>query len=169
MSKEFFYPVRKANNPYEVELVPISEEVYNAIYPHIWKTRKRMQRSGRCTCPKSMLWMCDADCELCPYHAAGNMVSFDAPLEDSEDLTLGDTISSDEPTPESLLVDKAVLDALYDELDRLDPDGRRICELIMQGKTEREIAAEMGRLRSTINYQKTKVLSILREALKDFI
>ena len=97
------------------------------------------------------------------------MVSFDAPLEDSEDLTLGDTISSDEPTPESLLVDKAVLDALYDELDRLDPDGRRICELIMQGKTEREIAAEMGRLRSTINYQKTKVLSILREALKDVI
>lgn len=37
MSKKFYYPVRKANTPYEVELVPISEEVYNAIYPHIWK------------------------------------------------------------------------------------------------------------------------------------
>ena len=60
-------------------------------------------------------------------------------------------------------------DALYDELDRLDPDGRRICELIMQGKTEREIAADMGRSQSTLSYQKRKVLSLMREALKDFI
>ena len=66
-------------------------------------------------------------------------------------------------------MDKELLDALYDELTRLDPDGRRICELIMQGKTEREIASEMGRLRSTVNYQKNKVLSTLREALKDYI
>ena len=40
---------------------------------------------------------------------------------------------------------------------------------IMQGKTEREIAADMGKRQSTINYQKNKVFSILREALKDFI
>lgn len=66
-------------------------------------------------------------------------------------------------------MDKELLDALYDELNRLDPGGRRICELIMAGKTEREIAADMGKSQSTINYQKNKVLSILREALKDFI
>lgn len=36
-------------------------------------------------------------------------------------------------------------------------------------KTEREIAADMGKRQSTINYQKNKVFSILREALKDFI
>ena len=30
-------------------------------------------------------------------------------------------------------MDKVLLDALYDELNRLDPDGRGICELIMQG------------------------------------
>lgn len=169
MSKKFFYPVRKANNPYEVELVPISEEVYNAIYPHIWKTRKRLQRSGRCTCPKSMLWMCDADCELCPYRTAGNMVSFDAPLEDAEDLTLGDTISSDEPTPESILMDKAVLDVLYEELDRLDPDGRRICELIMQGKTEREAASLMGISKTAYRYQWLKLKDYLAKRLQGYI
>lgn len=167
MSKEFFYPVRKANNPYEVELVPISEEVYNAIYPHIWKTRKRMQRSGLCTCPKSMLWMCEADCELCPYRAAGNTVSFDAPLEDTEDLTLGDTISSDEPTPESILMDKAVLDALYDELDRLDSEGRRICELLMH-HSEREAAEIMGMARSTFKRHWTKIQAELQKKLKDY-
>ena len=66
-------------------------------------------------------------------------------------------------------MDKELLDALYDELNHLDPNGRRICELIMQGKTEHEIAAIIGKRQSTINYQKKKVLSILREALKDFI
>ena len=88
---------------------------------------------------------------------------------EEDELTLGDTLADDAPFAESILMDKELLDALYAELNRLDPDGRRICELIMQGKTEREIAADMGKRQSTINYQKNKVFSILREALKDFI
>ena len=88
---------------------------------------------------------------------------------EEDELTLGDTLADDASSAESILMDKELLDALYDELNRLDPDGRRICELIMQGKTEREIAADMGKRQSTINYQKNKVFSILREALKDFI
>lgn len=64
-------------------------------------------------------------------------------------------------------MDKALLKALYEELDRLDPNGKRICELIMSGKTEREIAAEMGTRQSTINYQKNKAFAILREALEN--
>ena len=88
---------------------------------------------------------------------------------EEDELTLGDTLVDDASSAESILMDKELLDALYDELNRLDPDGRRICELIMQGKTEREIAADMGKRQSTINYQKNKVFSILREALKDFI
>ena len=84
-------------------------------------------------------------------------------------LPLATRWPTDAPSAESILMDKELLDTLYDELNRLDPDGRRICELIMQGKTEREIAADMGKRQSTINYQKNKVFSILREALKDFI
>ena len=49
----------------------------------------------------------------------------------------------------------------------MDPDGKRICQLIMAGMSEREIAAAMGRRQSTVNYQKRKVLAALREALKD--
>jgi len=169
MSKEFFYPMRDANDPCHVEKVPIPEEVYKAIYPDIWKTLQRMQRSGQCTCPKSQLWKCDADCAVCQFKASGRFVSLSTSLDDAEGLTIEDTIASDEPSPEAISMDKVLLDALYDELNRLDPDGRRICELIMQGQTEREIAADMGKRQSTINYQKNKVFSILREALKDFI
>ena len=169
MSKEFFYPVRDPNNPYQVEKVQIPEEVYKAIYPDIWKALQRMQRSGQCNCPKSLLWKCDADCAICPYRTSGRFISFDTPIDDTEDLTIGDTIASDDPSPEAIALDGALLDALYDELNHLDPDGRYICKLLMQGKTEREIAADMGKRQSTINYQKNKIFSILREALKDFI
>ena len=121
-------------------------------------------------CTKAQLWKCDGVCPGCPFYVTGKKVSIDTPIGGEDDeLTLGDTLADDAPSAESILMDKELLDALYEELNRLDPDGRRICELIMQGKTEREIAADMGKRQSTINYQKNKVFSILREALKDFI
>ena len=148
----------------------VSEEVYRAYYQPIWSTRYHAQKNGECRCTKAQLWKCDGVCPGCPFYAAGKKVSIDTPIGGEEDeLTLGDTLADDAPSAESILMDKELLDALYDELNRLDPDGRRICELIMQGKTEREIAADMGKRQSTINYQKNKVFSILREALKDFI
>ena len=161
--KKYFIPVD--GTPIEV-----SEEVYRAYYQPIWNARYHAQKNGECRCTKAQLWKCDGVCPGCPFYAAGKNVSIDTPISGEEDeLTLGDTLADDAPSAESILIDKELLDALYDELNRLDPDDRRICELIMQGKTEREIAADMGKRRSTINYQKNKVFSILREALKDFI
>ena len=56
------------------------------------------------------------------------------------------------------------------KLDKLDPDGRHICELLLQEKSEREIAAIMGISRqSTINYKKKKAFEALRELLRDYI
>lgn len=148
--KKYFIPVD--GTPIEV-----SEEVYRAYYQPIWNTRYHAQKNGECRCTKAQLWKCDGVCPGCPFYAAGKKVSIDTPIGGEEDeLTLGDTLADDAPSAESILMDKELLDALYDEL-------------IMQGKTEREIAADMGKRQSTINYQKNKVFSILREALKDFI
>ena len=161
--KTYFIPVNG-------KLIEVSEEIYKAYYRPIWNTRYHAQQNGECRCTKAKLWKCDGDCIGCRYHTVGRTVSLETPIgSEADELTLGDTLTDDAPSSESILMDKELLDALYDELNRLDPDGRRICELIMQGKTEREIAAEMGRRQSTINYQKNKVFSILREALKDFI
>jgi DNA-directed RNA polymerase specialized sigma subunit len=68
------------------------------------------------------------------------------------------------------LEERALLDALLCKLDKLDPDGRRICELLLQEKSEREIASIMGISRqSTINYKKKKAFDALRELLRDYI
>lgn len=161
--KKFFIPVD--GNPTEVR-----EEVYRAYYRPIWRTRYHAQKDGECVCPKSQLWKCDGVCSGCRYNAAGRKVSLNTPIcDDDPDLTLEDVLESDTPSPESILMDRELLDALYEELDRLDPDGRRICELIMAGKTERQMADELGRSQSTLNYQKRKVLSLLRKTLKDYI
>lgn len=81
-------------------------------------------------------------------------------------MTLGDTLTDEAPSPESIAADRELLQALYAELERLDPDGKRICQLIMAGMSEREIAAAMGRRQSTVNYQKRKVLMALDRAIR---
>ena len=56
------------------------------------------------------------------------------------------------------------------KLNELDPDCRRVCELLLQDKSEREIANIMGiSQQSTINYKKKKAFEILRELLRDYI
>lgn len=95
-SKQHFFPVRDEKDPYKVRLEPITEHLYHQLMPEIWKTQKRMQRSGQCACPQSKLWTCDADCLICPYRAAGRNVSLDTPLDGAEDLTLEDTIAGDD-------------------------------------------------------------------------
>ena len=166
-SKQFYYPVRDAQDPRKVSLEPIPEHLYHQLMPEIWKVRKRMQRSGQCTCPQSRLWACDADCLICPYRAAGREVSLSTPLDDAEDLTLEDTISNDNPTPESIAMDRALLDALHAELEALDPEGKRICELLMK-HSEREAAAEMGLSRSSFKRRWAKVKTGLADRLKDY-
>ena len=169
MSRKFYYPVRNTDNPYSVQLVSVSEKIYRSIIPEIERTRKQMQRSGRCVCPKSKLWACDGDCAICPYSACGNTVSLDAPLDDTDSLTLGDTLISDNPSPEDVALNKALLAALYDELERIDPDGRRICELVASNCTEREAASILGISKTAYRYRWMKLREKLAEKLQSYI
>ena len=160
-AKKYFIPVD--GNPIEV-----SEEVYRAYYQPIWNTRYHAQKNGECRCTKAQLWKCDGVCPGCPFYAAGKKVSIDTPIGGEEDeLTLGDTLADDAPSAESILMDKELLDALYDELNRLDPDGRRICELLMH-HSEHEAANIMGMARSTFKHHWAKIQANLQEKLKEY-
>ncbi len=165
-TKQRFYPIRSAADPHKVSLVPITEEEYHALYPEIWRIQKLMRQLRRCVCPKAKLWSCDGDCQVCEFLAAGNQVSLDAPLEDCDGLTLGDAIPDEAPSPESIAMDRALLDALAEELERLDPEGQRICELLKH-HSERESADLMGMSRSTFKRHWAKVQAVLSENLWD--
>ncbi len=83
-------------------------------------------------------------------------------------MTIGDTIQDESPSPESIAIDHALLEMLYQELEELDPEGRRICELMMNC-SEREAAAKLNMARSTFKYQWERVKAQLRDKLKGFM
>jgi len=164
--------MKKQDKQYFIRLdkqyIPVTEEVYKACYRPIWRTHYHASKNGQCGCTD---WKrCEGDCGLCRYRAAGNTLSLDAEYEGEEGskLTLLDTIEDPTANVEDIVMYKLLLEELFHALDELDPDSRRICELIRQGKTEREIATEFGVRQSTLNYRKKKLMEKLRERLKDF-
>lgn len=151
--------------------VEVTKEQYDAYYRDIWATRQRAQAHGQCMCPKSKTWMCDGDCLVCEFRAAVDKLSLDYTFENKQgkETSLLDTLASDDASYDSILEEAELLDALYQRLQELDPDGCRICELIMEGKSERDIASDLGISRSTYTYRRDKLLRILREQLGMYI
>lgn len=163
---------RKVYLPACDEWVEVEEPVYREYYRPIWSHRKRMQDHGRCGCPKGKLWICDADCGNCSFSLGGDMRSLDFEYQDSEGgvFTLADTLADESPDAQAIIEDRELLDALFRKLDDLDPEGRRICELLLEDKNEREIASVMGfRSQSSVNHRKKRAFAKLRDSLSDFI
>lgn len=160
--KTYFIPVNG-------KLIEVSEDVYKAYYRPIWNTRYHAQQNGECRCTKAKLWKCDGDCIGCCYHTVGRTVSLETPIgSEADELTLGDTLTDDAPSSESILMDKELLDALYEELEHLDPEGKRICQLFMEGFSERESAKIMGMARSTFKRHWEKIRTYLQKRLEDY-
>ena len=114
-AKQYFIPANE-------ELVEVSEELYREYYRPIWNTRYHVRKNGECSCTKAQLWKCDGVCPGCPFYTAGKKVSLDTVIGgENDELTLGDTLADDSQTIESIIIQKELLEALYEELDRLDP------------------------------------------------
>lgn len=153
--------------------VPVTEEIYLAYYRPVWRTQKAAQKAGQCVCPKSKLWLCDGDCAMCEYRAAGNIVSLDAPMENAagEEYCLLDTIEDPDSSFADVLVDRLLLEQLLDELAERDLEGKRICELIMVGSSKTEIADTLQRefggdwYKSKAVYREKQVLDQLRKRI----
>ena len=150
--------------------VEVTKEQYYAYYRGIWAIRKRAQAHGQCMCPKSKIWLCDGDCLACEFRSAGDTLSLDYTVKDSEgnQKRRADGLWDDSQDVQSILEDRELLDALYEELRKLDPEGRRICELILQGRSEREAAVTMNMARSTFKRHWGKVKGGLAERLKNY-
>ncbi len=149
--------------------VPVTEEVYREYYRPVWRTQKDAQKAGQCICPKDKLWVCDGDCAMCEYHAAGNTVSLDAPIEnaDGEEFCLLDTLEDSTSSFADVLVDRLLLKRLLDELAEQDPEGKRICDLIMEGQSEREAAVTLNMARSTFKRHWSAIKNELARQIKE--
>ena len=145
--------------------IPVSEEIYHAYWDPERAERKRRARSYRCRDGKGV--RCKKDCTLCTYYRfhgdpTGNPVSLDALYEESEFEVKGSS------NVEEAVMYALLLEELNRALDELDPEGRRIAEIIKAGMSDREGAASLNMKRSTYSDHKLKLLAKLHDRLKDF-
>ena len=67
-----------------------------------------------------------------------------------------------------IVIDAVMKNVLKLDLEELDPDGQLLCRLLMDGKSERQIAGQLGISQVAVNKRKQKVFALLREALDDW-
>lgn len=111
------------------------------------------------------------DCLTCPYAKAGDQLSLDNTANDGDgnEKSWLDYVPNESAAIAEILEDVELLHALYANLNELNLEGRLICQLIMQGKSERDCSKEMGLSRNTFVYRRAKLLQKLRSELKDYI
>ena len=66
------------------ENISVTKEQRDAFYKEADRIRHKEQHHHRCMCSKKHLWECDGNCIACKYHAAGDTLSLDIPIEDGE-------------------------------------------------------------------------------------
>ena len=151
--------------------VPVSKTDFDNYYRDVNAYRRRQQEHGRCVCPASKRYLCDMDCCTCRFHKGGDELSLDYTVtdEDSNEKSWLEDLPDDRPSAQFVMEDRELLDTLLHKLDELDPEGRRICELVMEGRSERDCGKEMGMARNTFVYKRDKLFAALADYLKDFI
>ena len=90
---------------------------------------------------------------------AEHEVSYDSMAEDGYDA------AKEDANPEDILMNLAVIGALYEELARLTEEGRRICRMVADKESECAVAEEMGVKRTTMRDHKKRILAGLADRL----
>lgn len=121
------------------ERIPVTEEVYYAFKRPAWRERKRRQVRSN------------------------NELSLDA-LADN-----GFEVPDETALVDEIAEDKLLLDMLLEALSELTDDERFLIDaLYYQEKSERMVAKETGLSKTGIHKQKEKILSKLRDLLKNW-
>lgn len=167
--KQRYYPLRRPDDPYSVDLIPVSEEIYQELNQSINRIRKQEQRACRCFCPKHLFWKCAADCDVCPYHKKGEFLSLDVLVADeNKDMSTLIDLIADESDLSEELEEKAFKEAIHAAIQSLSPRDREIARLFMDGLSERAIASKIDCPRKTVNYRKSVIFKTLLEKLSDW-
>lgn len=120
--------------------IPVTEEVYRAYKRPIWAEHKRNDRQKLCQISdgKGGLKRCTEDCSTCNRTKEGSFLSLDG-LEEA-----GYSVEDRAQDVAEIVAEKMLLEELFKVLEELDPNSQRICGLLMEGHSKREIARIMS-------------------------
>lgn len=140
----------------EGQEITVTEEVYRAYKRPTWAEHKRNDRDKRCQVSdgKGGLKRCMEDCFSCDRAKEGSILTLEEMTEKKH--VLGTMDVSD------IVAGKILLEQLYKVLDELDPKSMRVCQLIMEGHSRREIARILEVPQSSFEYQFKKLMEKLK-------
>ena len=144
----------------------VPEDQYREYDRNRTALRKRMQYRGECFCPRSKWWLCDGNCLDCEFRN-NTTVSLDDPLPGG-DGTLADYVPDGAPLIEEVLSEKAELDQLFERLQELMPEAKRIGELREEGLSDEAIADIVGIKRTTFLSRLKKAKGKLSQKFPDW-
>lgn len=145
--------------------VKVNEEVYRAYKRPIWAEHKRNDRQKLCQVSdgKGGLKRCIEECSKCSRTKEGSVLSLDG-LEEA-----GYSVEGWAQDVVEIVAERTLLEELFKALDELDPNSHRICKLLMEGCSKREIARIMSIPQSSFEYQFKKLMASLRARLENYI
>ena len=156
-----------------------SREVYLAIMEPIWKAEKEYQRNRRCLVSngKGKLVRCKKDCNKCMQTRSGSTISLDAvdenriaKKENGVHIQGGElTISEIVDTPEKIVMNAALREAIINAISSLSEEDQKIIHLFEEGLSERSIATQIGLSQKGVNDRKKAIFSEIKERIKDYI
>ena len=172
-SKKYYIPLPKTEDAptgyiefyRDFQFVEVSEEVYRTYYQPIWRTWKDTHKHGAC---RGTEWKrCLGDCATCTrYQRGSDILSLDVTVDSDECSTLADTIADPSSLVDAVLAESAALEELLVTLADIDPDGRRIGELLLEGKSGREISRVLGIAHTTYLRRFSKLQEGLKKRLE---
>ena len=153
------------------ERIPCTEQEFHDYYRDIDAFRKKQQRHGRCVCPATKRLDCDMDCATCPFSRAGDTLSLDYATtnDDGDEKTWLDDLPDVFAAVDVAVEEAELLDALHLLLAGLTPEDMEICKTIMADLSERAAAASLNISRKAFLYRRDKVLTHLKNSLKNFL
>ena len=134
---------RKTIRAYEI---PVSQELYSELMRPLWKEDKREERK-------------------CKYFESKGISEVSVEyIEEEYELDIEDKSKS----TEDQIINVELVTALYDALNMLEELDKKIMVLFSMGKSETQIASEVGLSQKGVNKRKHKAFSKLKDLLKSF-
>lgn len=91
-----------------------------------------------------------------------NETSYEKLVEEGFDMSQSKT------NPEEIVANKAIISALYKELDELTEEKLRYCKMVANMESEREVSEEMGIPCATLSCRNNATLKELGKKMKDY-
>ena len=140
-------------------------EQYKFMMESKWEEKRKRYIQTRCLvlAERGGCKKCQEDCSYCLWFMTkkvnGGQVSLDYLYEENE-LELPDYSTS---VLEEMIKEE-ILKSVKEEFDKVENEmDKRLIYLLLEGKTEREIAAELNIPKSTVHDKKTKFFKIVKQ------